>query len=194
MQPDDNDVAHQPLGATPGEPIVRDSSVVVPVVSEEVHADALPVETGSVRVTKRVIGEDQVLEQQLRKEHVEVKRVKVDRQVDGPQQPYRSGNTLIVPVMAEVLRVEKRWVVTEEIHITKYEDSETARQTVTVGHEEAQVERLNAAGENIEDIQARPQVLKRRDTPLSPSPPETTTPQREIMRGSQSILNKQRKP
>src|SRR5579863_6601182 len=117
-----------------------ENDVVVPVVNEEVHADALPVETGSVRVTKRVVGDDEVLEQQLRKERVEVKRVKVEKPVDGPQQPYRSGNTLIVPVMAQVLQVEKRWVVTEEIHITKYEEQETARQTVTVGHEEAQVE------------------------------------------------------
>lgn len=180
MQPDDNDV-------------------VVPVVSEEVHADALPVETGSLRVTKRVIGEDQVLEQELRKEHAEVKRVKVNRPADGPQQPYRSGNTLIVPVMAEVLDVQKRWVVTEEIHITKYEESEMAQQTVNVGHEEAQVERLNEAGETVEDeavpnVRARPQVLKRRDASAPSTPTETTAPQREILSGSDSLLKKQRKP
>jgi uncharacterized protein (TIGR02271 family) len=170
-----------------------DNTVVVPVVSEEVHADALPVETGGVRVTKRVVGQDEVLEQQLRRERVEVKRIKVDRAVDGPQQPYRSGNTLIVPVMAQVLQVEKRWIVTEEVHITKYEESDTSRQTVTVGHEEAQVERLNEAGETVETIQARPQVLKRREAPLSPAPAETVGG-REILTGKRSMLRKDRKP
>ena len=169
-----------------------DNDVVVPVVSEEVHADALPVETGSVRVTKRVVGEDEV-RQQLRRERVEVKRVKVDRVVDGPQQPYRSGDTLIVPVMAQVLQVEKRWVVTEEVHITKYEESETSRQTVTVGHEEAQVERLNEAGETIETIQARPQVLKRGEVRLSPAATEKKGG-REILSGTRSMLRKDRKP
>lgn len=173
-----------------------DQEVVIPVVGEEVHADALPVETGSVRVTKRVVGNDEVLEQQLRKERAEVKRVKVDRPVDGPQQPYRSGNTLIVPVMAQVLNVEKRWVVTEEIHITKYEDQETARQTVTVGHEEAQVERLNEAGETIETVQTRPKVLKRRDDVVAQQPeqqPEAAA-KREVLKGTRSILRSDRKP
>lgn len=118
--------------------------------------EARPVERGSVRVTKRVVGADDVVEKELRKERVEVERIKVDRPVDGPQEPYRSGDTLIVPVMAQMLHVEKRWVVTEEIHITKHQERETARQTVTVGHEEAKVERLNKAGETIETIQQHP--------------------------------------
>ncbi|HEX4809902.1 MAG TPA: DUF2382 domain-containing protein [Bryobacteraceae bacterium] len=170
-----------------------DNEVVIPVVGEEAHAGALPVETGAVRVTKRVVGDDEVLEQQLRKERVEVKRVKVDKPVDGPQQPYRSGNTLIVPVMAQVLQVEKRWVVTEEIHITKYEEQETARQTVTVGHEEAQVERVNEAGETVETIPARAQVLKRREEPDVRHPEETA--KREVLRGPRrSIIRDDRKP
>lgn len=135
---------------------MRDSNndIVVPVVREDLHVEAQPIETGSVRVTKCVVGEDKVVEQQLRKERVEVERVKVDRLVDGPQEPYRSGNTLIVPVMAQVAHVDKQWVVTEEIRITKYQESEMARQTVTVGHEEARVERLNKSGETVETIQA----------------------------------------
>ncbi|HWF48245.1 MAG TPA: YsnF/AvaK domain-containing protein [Bryobacteraceae bacterium] len=133
------------------------NEIVIPVVKEEAHVEARPVETGSVRVTKRVVGEDEVVEKELRKERVEIERIKVDRPVDGPQEPYRSGDTLIVPVMAQVLNVEKRWVVTEEIHITKHQDTETARQTVTVGHEEAKVERLNKSGETVETIQPQPQ-------------------------------------
>ncbi|MBV9267929.1 MAG: hypothetical protein JO061_17305, partial [Acidobacteriaceae bacterium] len=38
---------------------------VVPVVSEEVHADAVPVETGTVRIIKRVEGHEEILEQEL---------------------------------------------------------------------------------------------------------------------------------
>jgi stress response protein YsnF len=125
---------------------------VVPVVQEEVHADSLPVETGSVRVTKNVIPHEEILEQELRKGRVEVKRVKADRIVDGPQQVFRSGNTLVVPVVTEVLRVEKQWVVTEEIHITQIEERETVQQTVVVNEEQAVVERLDASGEVVGTI------------------------------------------
>src|SRR3954452_15648759 len=124
-----------------------DDELVVPVISEELHADAVPVETGGVRVTKRVDSHEEVLEQELRKGRVEVKRVKTDRVVDGPQPVQRVGNTLVIPVVSEVLRVEKRWVVTEEIHITQTEERERVQQKVKVNQERADVERLDEQGD-----------------------------------------------
>src|SRR5689334_24446651 len=124
----------------------RDNEVVVPVLNEELHADAIPVQTGGVRVTKHVEGHDEILEQELRKGRVEIKRVKTERVVDGPQPVQRVGNTVIVPVVSEVLRVEKQWVVTEEIHLTQLEELETVQQTVRVNQEEAEVQRLNETG------------------------------------------------
>src|SRR5436190_24275331 len=100
----------------------QDNDLVVSVVNEELHADAVPVQTGGVRVTKHVEGHDEVLEQELRKGRVDVKRVKTDRVVDGPPPVQRVRNTLVVPVVSEVLHVEKRWVVTEEIHLTQVEE------------------------------------------------------------------------
>ncbi len=136
----------------------NDEDIVVPVVSEELHADAVPVETGRVRITKRVEGHEEILEQELRKGHVEVKRVKSDRVVDGPQPVQRVGNTLIVPIVSEVLRVEKQWIVTEEIHITQIEQRETVQQKVMVNQEQARVERLDERGNVVSSIdQAKPQ-------------------------------------
>ncbi len=122
------------------------NDVVVPVVSEELHAEAVPVEKGTVRVTKRVEGHDEILEQELRKGRAEVKRVKTDRVVDGPQPVTQSGNTVIIPVVSEVLRVQKQWVVTEEIHITQIEERERVEQKFAVNHEVAEVERFDEAG------------------------------------------------
>lgn len=119
---------------------------IVPVVSEEVHADAVPVEKGGVRVTKRVEGHDEVLEQELRHGRAEIRRIKTDRVVDGPQQPRQEGGTLIIPVVSEVLVVTKQWVVTEEIHVTRIEEMERVEQQVTVNEEIAEVERLDEAG------------------------------------------------
>jgi hypothetical protein len=38
----------------------------VPIIREELHADAVPVVTGGVRVTKRVESHDEIVEQELR--------------------------------------------------------------------------------------------------------------------------------
>lgn len=124
-----------------------DRDVVIPVVQEEVSVDAVPVVTGGVRVTKRVESQNEVIQQQVRTMHADVKRVKTNRVVDGPQQPtQRSGSTLIIPVVSEVLHIEKRWVVTEEIHITQREEVENVEQTVPVNYEFADIERVDESG------------------------------------------------
>ncbi len=122
------------------------SDTIVPVISEQVHADAVPVAKGGVRVTKRVEGHEEILEQELRRGRAEIRRIKTDRVVSGPQQPRQEGNTLIIPVISEVLVVTKQWVVTEEIYITRIEEVERVEQTVTVSHEVAEVERLDEDG------------------------------------------------
>jgi uncharacterized protein (TIGR02271 family) len=129
------------------DPVDRD--VVVPVLQEQMHVDAKPVTTGGVRVTKHVQSHNELVEQQLRTSHADVKRVKTNRVVDGPQPAQRVGNTLIIPVVSEVIHVEKRWVVTEEIHITQREEVETVQQTVPISHEEADIERFDEEGNSV---------------------------------------------
>jgi stress response protein YsnF len=143
--------------------------IVVPVVREELHADAVPVITGGVRVTKRVHTHDEVLQQELRRSHVDVKRVTTNRVVDGPQPIQRNGNLLIIPVVSEVLRVEKQWVVTEEIHITQTEERETVEQTVPVSYEEASVERMDESGSPVSSVEpvAEPAPALSRSAPAS---------------------------
>jgi stress response protein YsnF len=128
--------------------------VVIPVVQEEVHADAQPVVTGGVRVTKHVDTHNEIIEQQLRTSRADVKRVKTNRVVDGPQAPKRVGNTLIIPVVSEQIHIEKRWVVTEEIHVIQHDEVETVQQTIPVNYERAELERLDARGNAtpVEDV------------------------------------------
>jgi stress response protein YsnF len=133
-----------------------EGKIVVPVIQEEVRADAKPVQTGSVRVTKSTETHDELIEQELRKGHAEVKRISINRVVEGPQQPYRSGNTLVVPVVSEMLQgCEKQWVLTEEIRITQLEKTQVVQQEVPVSTEHVRVERLDAQG-NVTSTEAEP--------------------------------------
>ncbi len=137
---------------------------VVPVVQEQVSVDAQPVITGGVRVTKHVVTENEVVEQQLRTSRADVKRVKTNRVVDGPQAARREGPTLIIPVVSEVIHVEKRWVVTEEIYITEHEEVETVQQTVPVSYEEAEIQRVDETGATSE---ARNVPVQHAESPTS---------------------------
>lgn len=121
--------------------------VIVPLIAEQLDVDAVPVLKGGVRVSKRVVGQEHLIEQELRRDHVEVRRVKVHRVVDGPQEAIQSGNTTIIPVVEEVLRIERQWVVTEEIHLIRTEETNTFRDKVIANREEAVVERFDASGQ-----------------------------------------------
>ncbi len=156
----------------------KNEESVIPITREEVHVDAVPVVTGGVRVTKSVESHDEILEQALRKSRVEVKRVITNRVVDGPQPFQRVGDTLIVPVVSEVLKVEKQWVVTEEIHITERQEQETVQNKVTLNREQARVERVDSSGNTVS---------------TSPEPAEEIYEDTTGTRGPASILRKKNK-
>ena len=174
-----------------------ESEIVVPVIAEQLHVDAEPVETGGVRVVKRVVGHDELVEQELRKNHSEVKRVKVDRIVDGPQPVRKVGNTVIVPVVSETLVVQKQWILTEEIHIVQNEERETFRQKVRVNHEEATIERFDEEGNTTSVIEPEtvrepePRISEKtepKEELISPTDEETAVRNEPVRRGPRSIL------
>lgn len=124
----------------------KDEDIVVPVIAEQLQVDAVPVLKGGVRVIKRTVGQEHLIEQELRRDRVEVKRVKVDRIVDGPQDPVQVGNTTIIPIVEEIVSIERQWVVTEEIHLTRVEEKNLFQDKVVVHHEEATVDRFDESG------------------------------------------------
>ena len=122
--------------------------VVIPVIHEEVEVAKRRVETGAgVRVQKSAREEEQLVDVPLLHEQVEVQRVAVDRDVDGPVAVRHVGDTIIVPVMQEVLVVRKQLRLVEELHIRKTRTERRDPQTVVLRKEEATVERLEDSRE-----------------------------------------------
>jgi uncharacterized protein (TIGR02271 family) len=116
--------------------------VVIPVVSEELAVGKRDVEAGRVRITKLVREEQQTVDQPVFAEEVVVERVAVNRMVDGPVQVRHEGETMIVPLLEEVLVVEKRLMLREEIRVTRRRNETHRPQTVTLRKEEVKVERV----------------------------------------------------
>jgi len=160
--------------------------IVIPVVQEQAHAGAVPVKTGAVRVTKTREMHEELLEQELRKGRADVKRVKTNRVVDGPQPPHRVRDTLIIPVVSEVLNgCEKQWVVTEEIHVTRSETTEPVQQKVQLATEHARVERLDEQGRVVEEGAGNPHETT---SILDRNVRGPKVPAQKVLSSSQSIL------
>ncbi|KYF75130.1 hypothetical protein BE11_39660 [Sorangium cellulosum] len=117
--------------------------LVVPVVAQELEVKKRTVESGRVRVTKEVRERVEEVEEPLARERVFVERVAIDRVVTEPPATRQEGDTLIVPVVEEVLVVEKRLVLKEELRITRVRSVEMSSPAhVTLRSEDVRVERV----------------------------------------------------
>src|SRR4051794_3681477 len=99
--------------------VAAEEELVVPVIAEDLNIDKRRVQAGGVRVHKLVHEHDEIVSMPLTRDHVEVKHVVIGRDVDAPLQVRREGDTLIVPIVEEVLVVEKRLRLKEELHVTR---------------------------------------------------------------------------
>jgi uncharacterized protein (TIGR02271 family) len=124
--------------------------MTIPVIEEQVHIDKKVVESGIVRITKVVSEQEVPVDIPLMHEEHDIKRVPVNQYVESPPPPIRyEGDTMIIPVVREVLVVQKRLLVVEELHVTKSQVQTQDTQQITLRKEEVIVERLGAdqAGE-----------------------------------------------
>jgi uncharacterized protein (TIGR02271 family) len=124
-----------------------DDGLTIPVIEEQVRIHKREVVSGKVRVRKVVQEREEIVDEPLLREEVEVRRVPLDRWVDGPVSVREEGDTLIIPLLEEVLVVEKRLRLKEEIHITRQRCESRHREQLVLRGEEATVERVNAGAE-----------------------------------------------
>ena len=142
----------------------NEDTLVVPVVAEKLDVEKRRIEKGGVRVRKIVREREEIVDEPLIREEVHVKRVPINRVVEGPIPVRHVGNTMIISLLEEVLVVEKRLMLKEELHITKDEVETYKPQRVMLRHEEAAIERVGDSpdgpveeGNNISPLTDRPQ-------------------------------------
>jgi uncharacterized protein (TIGR02271 family) len=117
----------------------------IPLLEERLSVSKRQVETGRVRVHVTVEEREEIVREQLQRDDLHVERV--PRNVRVTEEPHvrLEGNTTIVPVVEEVLVVEKALMLVEEIHITRRSTSELKEMPVVVRSERVSVDRQPAS-------------------------------------------------
>ncbi|NHZ84048.1 DUF2382 domain-containing protein [Massilia sp. CCM 8695] len=113
---------------------------------EEVRVGTRVVDTGrGLRLHKTVSEHPHHVDETLLYDELDVRHVIVDRIVPLSQAPSarQEGDTLIVPVVEEVLVTERRLRIKEEVHITRIQRSRTQSGTVMLRAEDVVVERFD---------------------------------------------------
>lgn len=91
----------------------------IPVIEEQIKIGKKVVEKEKYQIKKTVSQEDFSEDVPTTHEHVEIRRVEVNKYIDTMPDVRKEGNTTIIPVVKEVVVVEKKLVLVEEIHVTK---------------------------------------------------------------------------
>ena len=138
----------QAQGVEAAEVAVRET-LTLPVVEETARIDKRVMETGRVRVSTRTETVDQVLRESLRSDTVEVTRVSVNRTLSEGEVPPAvrdEDGVTIIPVLEEILVVEKRLVLKEELHIRRSSADDNVEVPVALRKQHAVVERVDPEG------------------------------------------------
>ena len=124
---------------------------VLSLVEEQLRVGKREVVTGKVRVRTVTDTVEEVARATLDGEEVEVSRVPIGREIDAAPSVRTEGDVVIVPVVEEVLVVEKRLVLKEELHLRRRATREAVEVPVTLRRQRAVIERLNAEGQPLSD-------------------------------------------
>lgn len=122
----------------------RGDEVVISLVAETLNVGKREVETGRVRFSTTVTERVETIDEPLFKTEVEIKRIAVGQLVDAPPPVRYEQDVMIIPVMEEVLVVEKRLRVKEEVYISQRREEYRSPQQVTLRTETLSEERLSA--------------------------------------------------
>ena len=118
------------------------------VLHEQVNIDKETVVSGKVVIRKNVHEENEMITVAVSHEEVKIKKVAINKYVDAAPEIRYEGETTIIPVIKEVLIVEKKFLLVEEVHVTKHVVTETREHTVPVRKEEVSVERYTRNAPN----------------------------------------------
>ncbi len=109
------------------------------VHEEVIDATTAPVQRGTVRIVRRVETVPVSEEVQTWQEIVDVERVPVNREVDAAPEPWMDGDTIVIPVVEEVVVTETRLVLREEVRVKRRRVAEPVTVEADVRREHVEV-------------------------------------------------------
>ena len=129
----------------------RSDVLILPLLAEEVSVTRREVDGDTVRVTTVTRERQQPVDEVLTHQRVEIERVPIGRMVDGVPPVREEGDTTILSVVEEVVVVERRLILKEEVRIRRVRVTESHRETVAVREQNAVITRTEAGSTAAQD-------------------------------------------
>ena len=142
----------------------------IEVAEERVRVTTRPVANATVQVHLTTEEVEETVRATLRGRRASVQRVPMDRELSETPAVRQEGDVIIVPVVEEILVVERRLRLREEIHLRLEHTTEDIATPVLRRVQHAEVRRLPEGAGPAQPINAEPTDAE----PSPPSNPSTT--------------------
>jgi uncharacterized protein (TIGR02271 family) len=125
------------------------------LLAEELTVGKEAVETGRVRVSKQTHTREVAVDEDLLRESAEVETIPIGRQISEMPSIRHEGETIVVPIVEEILHTERRLILKEEVRITKRKTTEQFHDRVTLRYQEAVVTRVPSTSEAVDNASTK---------------------------------------
>ena len=116
--------------------------VVIPLHAEEVSIGKRQIATGRVTVSTVTQSREELVEQLLQSERVEVEHLPVGKVIQQVPEIREEGDLVIIPVVEEVVFIERRLVLKEEVRIRRIRETQNYQERVVLRRQEAVITRV----------------------------------------------------
>ena len=127
---------------TSSNPHDPDEKIVLPLVAETPHLEKRSVRTGKARINTVLENVEEIASATLQEERVEVIRVPVNQPVKEAPTVRTVDGVTIVPVLEEIMVIEKQLILKEELHIHRRVTTEKIEVPVSLKKQRAVIERV----------------------------------------------------
>lgn len=116
-------------------------ALTLPIYQEELEIGRRRVPRGKVVVHLHPVEREEHVTVHFAEDHAEVERRSVDRLVDAKPAVREEGDTVIIPVVEEVVVLEKKLLLKEEILVSRKQRMRQEERSVRLRSEEAEITR-----------------------------------------------------
>lgn len=115
--------------------------VVLPLHEEQASITKQPIVTGRVRISRVTHEHGQLLNEALVREQIEINRTPIGQLIEAMPPIRQEGDVIVIPIVEEILVVERRLVLKEEVRVRRVRTSKNYGERVMLRRQEAVVSR-----------------------------------------------------
>ncbi len=117
------------------------NDIVVPLHKEEMTISKRVIAGDVVRVSTVTEQREQVVDEPVFRERVEIEHVAIGREIDAVPEIVENGDVTIIPVVEEVLVVQRRLMLKEELHVRRIRETSSHHEVVVLREQKAVISR-----------------------------------------------------